>query len=130
MGWVSVNEELLKKLRYKQGQAVVFNAPPGFSLGIENGRGSGDYDFVLLFVNNSDEAKQWLPQVIPSLQPDAMFWIAYPKQSSKIKTDINRDSLANLVQEATEYRVVSNVAIDDTWSALRVRRKDLVKSAK
>ena len=44
-------------------------------------------------------------------------WIAYPKAN---KADINRDSLWPI---ATEYgfRPIGQVAIDDTWSALRFR---------
>ncbi|WP_251577347.1 hypothetical protein [Paenibacillus sp. MER TA 81-3] len=57
-----------------------------------------------------------------------MFWITYPKQSSKVKTDINRDILAAMVQNSTTYRVVSNVAVDEKWSALRLRPQDKVKS--
>ncbi|MFC4767494.1 hypothetical protein ACFO8Q_08980 [Effusibacillus consociatus] len=75
---------------------------------------SGDkYDFILLFVNNAQEVGEWVPRVIPTLNEDAIFWIAYPKQSSKVKTDINRDILATMVQNKTPYRSVSNVAVDD-----------------
>lgn len=44
-------------------------------------------------------------------------WIAYPKAN---KTDINRDSLWPIGAEYG-FRPISQVAIDDTWSALRFR---------
>lgn len=126
-----MQEELLKKLRYKTGQALVANAPEGFSLGIgEEDAPAGPFDFVLLFVNSAKEASELVPPMIPKLNADALFWVAFPKQSSKTKADINRDSLAALVQESTPYRPVSNVAMDDKWSALRFRPKDQVKSSK
>ena len=65
--------------------------------------------------------------MIPGLKEDAVFWITYPKQTAKFKADINRDSLYTLVQAKSEYRVVSNVAVDEKWSALRFRHKDKVK---
>lgn len=124
-----VQEELLKKLRYKQGRALVLQAPEGYKLGIEeSGEPNGTYDFVQLFVNNAAEVDEWAPQAIAYLNDESVFWITYPKQSSKVKTDINRDILFTLVQDKTSYRPVSNVAVDDKWSALRFRHQDKVKS--
>lgn len=124
-----MQEELLKKLRYKQGRALVLHAPEGYKLGIEAPEEpSGTYDFVQLFVHDAAEVEEWTPRAIQYLKDDALFWITYPKQSSKVKTNINRDSLFALVSGISEYRAVSNVAVDGTWSALRFRHLDKVKS--
>ncbi|PYI54608.1 hypothetical protein [Paenibacillus flagellatus] len=125
-----MNEEVVKKLRYKEGKAIVVNPPEGFRLGIETGTDldEGAYDFLLVFVSSAKETEEWLPRVIPAIKEDAVFWLAYPKSSSKRKTDINRDILWKIVEESTDYRLVSNVAIDETWSALRLRLKDKVKA--
>jgi hypothetical protein len=129
-----MSEQLLSKLRYKEGDAAVWNAPDGYDLGIGgNGKpAEGAYDFALLYINNFREAEQWVPKVIPALKEDALFWVSYPKQSAKTKEkpDINRDILAAWVQDHTPYRAVSNVAIDEKWSALRFRPQDKVKTAK
>lgn len=123
--------ELLKKLRYKQGPAIVMNAPEEYQSLIEESDSEIDKkDFVLLFANNSEEVKTWLPKALSILEADAIFWIAFPKKSSKVKTDISRDVLFRLVQELSEYRAVSNVSLDEKWSALRFRHQDLVKSKK
>jgi hypothetical protein len=45
------------------------------------------------------------------------FWVAYPKAN---RTDINRDSLWPILA-GHGFRPVSQVAIDETWSALRFR---------
>jgi hypothetical protein len=123
-------EALLKKLRYKVGPAVIFNPPEGYELGIETENEKDQLNFVQLFVNSRLELENWLPRIIPRLNDDAIFWVTYPKQSSKVKTDINRDSLAEIVQDLSTYRPVSAVAIDDKWSAMRLREKDKVKSKK
>ena len=123
-----MSPEALKKLRYKQGQALMLNAPEGFQLGIGTQDSLNEkYDFALLFAKNAAEVEEWVPKVIPALNEDAVFWISYPKQSSKIKSDINRDVIWKMIDANTDYTLVSNVAIDETWSALRVRRKDKVK---
>jgi hypothetical protein len=72
--------------------------------------------------------EEWVHKVIPMLNEDAVWWISFPKKSSKIKSDISRDILAAMVQNATQFRPVSNVAIDDDWSALRFRHQDKVKT--
>jgi hypothetical protein len=50
------------------------------------------------------------------LKPGA-FWVAYPKAN---RTDINRDSLWPIVAEYG-MRPVTQVSVDDVWSALRFR---------
>jgi len=57
-----------------------------------------------------------------------LLWIAYPKQSSGIKTDVNRDILWQLSLQ-TGLRPVTQIAIDETWSALRFRPAERVGSA-
>ncbi|MEF3306023.1 hypothetical protein [Paenibacillus sp. GYB003] len=121
-------EAIRKKLRYKGGSAAVMNAPDGYGLGVADAAGTDGHDFVLLYVHNAAEANEWLPRAIALLNDDAVFWIAYPKQSSKMNSDLNRDRLWALVQSMTSYRAVSNVAIDDKWSAIRFRREDRVKA--
>jgi len=125
-----MEQELQRKLRYKEGNAMILNAPAGYRLGIQtSGEKSNEpYDFLQLFVHNAQELDEWLAKAIASLKEDAVFWITYPKQSSKVQTDLNRDILARLVQEKTAYRPVSNVAVDEKWSALRFRHQDKVKS--
>lgn len=49
-----------------------------------------------------------------------MIWVAYPNGSSRVKTDINRDILWEMLK-IQNIRPVSQIALDDTWSALRFR---------
>ncbi|WP_020615009.1 hypothetical protein [Paenibacillus daejeonensis] len=125
-----INEsELLKKLRYKDGRAAVVNAPEGYELTLADSSDlEGEYTFLQLYVNQATDITEWVPKVIPHLVEDALFWICYPKKRLGFKPDINRDSLWTLVNEISDYRPVSNVAIDESWSAIRLRHRDLVKS--
>jgi hypothetical protein len=126
-----MDTEILKKLRYKEGSAHIFNAPKGYETGISTEEETqAKWAFALLFALNKQEVEEWLPRILPNIEEDAVFWIAFPKKSSKIKTDINRDILAEFLQAQTPFRPVSNVSIDETWSALRFREKEKVKSRK
>ncbi len=56
---------------------------------------------------------------IEAARQDRLAWVAYPK-AGKLGTDLNRDILAALLT-AEGVQPVRQVAIDETWSALRFR---------
>ena len=50
-----------------------------------------------------------------------LLWVAYPKGGARQGTDLNRDVLQELLQ-ARGLIGVSLIALDERWSAMRVRR--------
>ena len=48
-------------------------------------------DFALVFAINYTQLSTILKDVIPSLRKEGKLWIAYPKPTSKIVSDLNRD---------------------------------------
>lgn len=122
-------KSLVQKLYIKPGmRGAVIGAPAGFreQLG-ELPEGAqldtaldGFYQFLLLFVDNRAAVESWWPKLLEAAQPGVMLWIAYPKMSGGKKTDINRDAGWEPVQQSG-WDGVAQVAIDDTWSALRFR---------
>ncbi len=79
------------------------------------------YDAVVLFAATQAELNKHIASTLAALQNDALLWIAYPKKSGTIKTDLSRDYGWDALTEA-DYIPVSLVAIDQTWSALRFRK--------
>lgn len=134
-------EEILKKLKYgDQNHIAVLNAPkeiirkldktlPGVQIDTEiNARYL--YYFMILFTTDSNEVKRLGPACIHNLGDDGKLWMVYPKATSrKYSSDINRDHGWEPVLE-TGMRPVSQVSVDDDWSALRFRNARYVKSAK
>ena len=127
---------LLKKLRLAAGQkALVLNAPAGYlqSLGeLPSGvtlstQAGGSFDFVQLFVKDRVELERLGPAAFQSVKYDGLLWVCYPKQTGKIKSDLNRDSLWKLM-EPTGFSPVMQIAIDETWSALRFRPAEKVEN--
>jgi hypothetical protein len=120
---------LQQKLQLKSGQAVVIlNPPPGYldkliaelKDHIVSTEASVNAEAVILFVNSLAEAKDLAPGAIKAVKPNGLLWIAYPKGTSKVKADVNRDSLWEVVK-ATGWRAVRLIALDDTWSVMRCR---------
>jgi hypothetical protein len=80
----------------------------------------GVFNAVQLFVRNTDELNDFIPEVVPVLKPNTLLWIAYPKKSSGVKTDISRDTGWGTVK-ALGYEMTRLVSLDDTWSSARCK---------
>ena len=78
-------------------------------------------DFGLVFAVNENQLNGILRDVMPALKDNSKFWVAYPKITSKIVTDLNRDSSWQQLTSAG-YESVNEVALDHVWSAARFER--------
>ena len=56
---------------------------------------------------------------------DCLFWACYPKGGGQIKSDIKRDTVWKAF-DLIGLQAVSQIAIDETWSALRARPAEMV----
>lgn len=50
-------------------------------------------------------------------------WVAYPKKSSRVKTDIDRDHGWDALR-SLDLHAVAQVSVSPVWSALRFRYRD------
>jgi hypothetical protein len=120
---------LAKRMQVKPGQTVLaVNAPKDYAalLGeLPDGarlvtRGDpGTADHVHVFVKDSRDVARLGPKAIAGVQGGAVTWIAYPKKTSGVETDVTRDRGWDAV--TGDIDAVSQVAVDDTWSALRFK---------
>lgn len=123
-------EESIKKLKFKD-KGIVLNAPAGIEKEfIELGFATLFDKKVkskntLVFINSNKEYLNFLHNQLKNVAPDSVLWFAYPKGTSKIKTDINRDTI-RVTGEQFNITTVTAISIDDTWSALRFRPIDRV----
>lgn len=82
-------------------------------------------DFALVFAVNENQLSGILREVLPALNSDAKLWIAYPKSTSKIATDLNRSCSWNCITGAG-YEDFDQVALDHVWSATRFKKGEIV----
>ena len=73
-----------------------------------------------LFVTARKELEAQLGSLKSALQPKGLLWVTYPKGTSKVKADINRDTIAEYAK-TVGLQAVAMVSVDDTWSALRLK---------
>ena len=129
--------DLSKKLQVKPGSKwLLFNAPANYLPIIEplpddvqiSYDANGEYNGIQLFIKNSTDLTTSLQIVRPLLKPDTIFWIAYPKKSSGIQTDLEMmsswDELTIL-----GLRVVTSISVNETWTALRFKPVEHTKTS-
>ena len=75
---------------------------------------------ILMFAKDKAALAKGLPGCKRLLAPGGALWVAYIKGTSSRKTDINRDSIRAHVA-TIGLDTVSQIAIDDDWSALRLK---------
>ena len=83
------------------------------------------YDSIIIFAKSRAELEPLVDTAIPRYKRGGHFWVCYPKTASRIRGDLNRNSLWNAVEG---FRPVANVAVDDDWSAIRYRYPDEVNT--
>ena len=125
-------DPILKKLMFKgQSPVLLVNAPPEFKtttgkFGVAmDEKPKGTYMFALGFVKSLAEADKLARIMRRALEDQAVFWMAYPKGTSKNykNVDINRDT-GGARMGTHGFQGVSMVAIDEDWSAIRFKRTD------
>ena len=79
-------------------------------------------DFALVFAVSQRQLVDILKDVIPVLQEDAKFWIAYPKLTSKIASDLSRDKNWDFVSDHG-FEAVRMISLDNVWSAGRFKKQ-------
>ena len=121
------------KLGIKPGATIALvNAPAGFDglLGPLPGvsvrrRLGGRFDVIVCFLGRRRDLERRIESVPAALQPDGGLWLAWPKRSSGVATDLDETVLREVVLPTG---LVDNkvCAIDATWSGLRfVWRREL-----
>ena len=80
-------------------------------------------DFALVFAVSENQLHGILNDAMPSLKDDSKFWVAYPKVTSKIVTDLNRECSWNMLTDEG-YESIERVELDHVWTAMRFTRNE------
>ena len=124
-------QTLLEKLQLKEEKNLMIQGLPSsiekqfvkltFSKSVTPLLKKRKIDFALVFAVNQRQLAGILADVIPALQDDATFWIAYPKLTSKIASDLSRDKNWDFVSDYG-FETVRMIALDNVWSGARFKK--------
>lgn len=105
-------------------RVLVTAAPEGFDLGAPHHRRAGrePYDIVLLFCPDLAALRRRWPEALARTTVNGAVWVAWPKRSSGVPTDLTENAVRDL---ALPHGVVDVkvCAVDDTWSGLKLVRR-------
>ncbi|MEN3273822.1 MAG: hypothetical protein V7636_2583 [Actinomycetota bacterium] len=117
---------LPKKLGLKPGQRVFVSgpAPPGFLEEVDDvtwlRQARAPVDLAVVFTTTETDYRKRLTSMLKVLAADGSLWIAWPKKSSGVTTDLTEDVIRNVAVGETDLVDNKVCAIDDTWSGLRL----------
>ena len=129
---------LVKKLGLKPAmRALVLRAPSGYVRSLSplpdqveiSENFGGIHEFVQFFAMKKSDIATSAKKLLQSAAPGALVWISYPKRASALDSDLSRE-IVWAAMEGTGWRPVSQIAIDEVWSALRFRPIEDVTSRK
>jgi hypothetical protein len=94
---------------------VLGELPPGVTV---RRRARGSFDVLVVFVQKRSELERRLPSLKNTLDQAGGLWVAWPKRSSGVATDMGEGTVREL---GLASGLVDNkvCAIDATWSGLR-----------
>ncbi|HVK46962.1 MAG TPA: hypothetical protein VM488_03950 [Pseudobacter sp.] len=126
-----MSQNLLDKLQLQEEKNVLIQGLPSsiekqfvklsFAKNLTPLLKSRKIDFALIFAVNENQLSGIVKEVLPALREEGKFWIAYPKSTSKIVTDLNRACSWNCVCDAGFERS-EEVPLDHVWVAIRFNR--------
>jgi hypothetical protein len=117
---------LAKKVGAKPGARALLVNPPDPVPGVFGDevqllrRAAAPLDAVVFFTTERRELVRRLPVLRDRLADDGMLWVAWPKKASKVQTDVTEDVVRDFAVAETDLVDVKVIAIDETWSGLKL----------
>ena len=119
------DKPVAERLQVKgERRLAVVGAPAALDklIGVKKARAdAADAEVVLLFTPDRKSFDAQLPALLRKMPKAAILWVAYPKLTSALAADLSRDVIHKLAPKHG-LDTVSQIAIDDDWSALRLKR--------
>ncbi|RYF88227.1 MAG: hypothetical protein EOO03_08880 [Chitinophagaceae bacterium] len=84
-------------------------------------------DFALVFAVSRKQLTDIVDDVVPALQENAKFWVAYPKPAAKIASDLCRDQNWDMISYHG-YETECTVVLDNVWHAIKFKKAAAIEA--
>lgn len=128
-----MSQSIVEKLQLKNEKTVLIQGLPSsiekqfakisFAKNLTPLLRSRKLDFALVFAVNETQLNSILQDIMPAVKDETRLWVAHPKSTSKIATDLNRDSSWNKLVTAG-YESAEQVTLDHVWNAVNFRKAE------
>jgi hypothetical protein len=81
-------------------------------------------DFALVFAVNQNQLGSIMQDVLPAMHEEGKLWIAYPKATSKIVSDLNRQCTWACLK-SKGFESVLETQLDHVWTAVRFAKQGI-----
>jgi hypothetical protein len=119
---------LVRKLGFKEGfRAALVNSPPDFhrelaplpaNVTFFTGAPPKDLDLIVLFADSQRTLLKEFPRLAKKLRQNGMLWIAWPKKTSGVETDLSENPVRTIGLDAGLVDV-KICAVNEVWSGLK-----------
>ena len=126
-----MSQTILEKLQLKNEKNILIQGLPSsiekqfsklsFAKNLTPLLRSRKIEFALVFAVSENQLNGILDDIMPALKEESKLWVAYPKITSKITTDLNRDCSWNKLMEA-DYESSEQVSLDHVWHAVYFKK--------
>ena len=126
-----MSQSVLEKLQLKNEKNILIQGLPSsiekqfsklsFAKNLTPLLKSRKIDFALIFAVSESQLNAILRDIMPALKDDSKLWVAYPKLTSKITTDLNREGSWSVLVEA-DYENTDQVSLDHVWHAVNFQK--------
>ncbi|MDI3319049.1 YdeI/OmpD-associated family protein [Pinibacter soli] len=128
-----MSQNVIEKLQLKEEKNLLIQGLPStiekqfsklfFAKNVTPLLKSRGIDFAVVFAINECQLNGILADVLPALNNEGKFWVAYPKSSSKIASNLNRACSWQMLTDAG-YENVDEVTLDHVWTAIRFHKNE------
>jgi len=129
-----MSQTILEKLQLKNEKNILIQGLPSsiekqfsklsFAKNLTPLLRSRRIDFALIFAVSEIQLNAILDDIMPALKEDSRLWIAYPKITSKISTDLNREGSWSKLAMA-DYESTEQVPLDHVWHAVNFKKIEI-----
>lgn len=125
------NQDILEKLQFNNEKNILIQGLPSaiekqfaklsFSKNVTPLLKVRKIDFALVFAINQNQLCTILKDVFPALHSDSKVWIAYPKSTSKIVSDLNRNCSWDIFIK-NSFENNEEIELDTVWAAVNFKK--------
>ena len=125
------NQSLFEKLQLKDEKNLLIQGLPSsiekqfaklsYAKNVTPLLRSRKIDFALIFAVNHNQLCNILNDVFPALHHESRLWIAYPKTTSKIASDLYKDCSWRILSD-NEFASTDEVTLDHVWTAMQFKK--------
>jgi len=80
-------------------------------------------DFVLVFAINQSQLLNIMKEILPAMHTNTKLWVAFPKTTSKIVSNLNREGAWDYFTEQG-FDNEESIEVDNMWNASRFKKNE------